>query len=54
MDRARRLWADLAKLGIQEAQVMEELEREGVDRFAESYQAAVDTIEAKRAEAAAR
>ena len=54
MDRAQRVWADLAELGIQEAQVMEELEREGVDRFAESYQAAVDTIEAKRAEAAAR
>lgn len=54
MDRAQRLWADLAELGIQEAQVMEELEREGVNRFAESYQAAVDTIEAKRAEVAAR
>jgi transaldolase len=51
MDRARRLWGDLAELGIHEAQVMDELEREGVQRFAESYQGAVETIEAKRSEA---
>lgn len=51
MDRARRLWSDLAELGIEEARVMDELEREGVDRFADSYQGAVDTIETKRAEA---
>jgi transaldolase len=50
MDRARRLWSDLAELGIHEAQVMDELEREGVQRFAESYQGAVETIEAKRSE----
>jgi transaldolase len=52
MDRAHRLWSDLAELGIEEAQVMYELEREGVDRFADSYQGAVETIEAKRGEAA--
>jgi transaldolase len=51
MGRAHRLWSDLAELGIQEAQVMLELEREGVERFADSYHAAVDAIEAKRAEA---
>jgi len=50
MDRVRRLWSDLAELGIHEAQVMDELEREGVQRFAESYQGAVETIEAKRSE----
>jgi transaldolase len=50
MDRAKRLWGDLAELGIYEAQVMDELEREGVRRFAESYQGAVETIEAKRRE----
>ncbi len=50
MDRARRLWSDLAELGIHEAQVMDELEREGVQRFAESYQGAVETIAAKRSE----
>ncbi|HZD37268.1 MAG TPA: transaldolase [Actinomycetes bacterium] len=51
VDRAHRLWSDLAELGIQEAQVMHELEREGVDRFADSYHGAVRTIESKRAEA---
>jgi transaldolase len=51
LDRARRLWSDLGALGIAEAQVMDELEREGVEKFAESYQGAVDTIEAKRGEA---
>jgi transaldolase len=51
MDRARSLWSDLGELGIQEAQVMQELEDEGVERFAESYQGAVETIEAKRSEA---
>jgi hypothetical protein len=30
---------------------MHELEREGVDRFADSYRGAVETIETKRAEA---
>jgi transaldolase len=50
MDRARRLWSDLAALGIHEEQVMDELERDGVQRFAESYQGAVETIEAKRSE----
>jgi transaldolase len=50
MDRARRLWSDLAELGLHEAQVMDELEREGVRRFAESYQGAVETIAAKRSE----
>ncbi len=49
MDRAHRLWTDLAELGIHEARVMDELEREGVDRFADSYRGAVETIEAKRA-----
>jgi transaldolase len=51
MDRAHRLWSDLAELGIQEAQVMDELEREGVERFADSYQGIIETIETKRAEA---
>ncbi len=50
-DRAHRLWSDLAELGIEEAQVMRELEAEGVDRFADSYRGAVSTIEAKRARA---
>ena len=52
MERAHRLWSDLGELGIEEADVMRELEDEGVERFADSYNGAVDTIEAKRAEVA--
>ena len=42
-----RLWADLASLGIGEDDVGHRLEREGVEKFADSYNGAVDTIEAK-------
>jgi transaldolase len=49
MDRAHRLWPELAELGIDEADVGWRLEREGVEKFADSYNAAVDTIGAKRA-----
>jgi transaldolase len=52
MARAHRLWSDLAELGIEETDVMRELEDEGVERFADSYNGAVETIEAKRAEVA--
>ncbi|HYN17696.1 MAG TPA: transaldolase family protein, partial [Actinomycetes bacterium] len=48
MDRARRLWSDLASLGIDEDDVGDRLEREGVEKFADSYNGAVETIEAKR------
>ena len=51
VDRARRLWSDLIRVGIDEEEVGEQLETEGVDKFAASYQAMLDTIEAKRAEA---
>jgi transaldolase len=51
LERAHRLWIDLGKLGIEEPVVMHELEVEGVDRFADSYNGAVDTIERKRVEA---
>jgi transaldolase len=51
MDRAHRLWSDLEPMGIHEDQVMLELEEEGVQRFAESYRGAVETIETKRARA---
>jgi transaldolase len=49
MDRAHRLWSDLADLGIDEADVGWRLEREGVEKFADSYNGAVDTIRAKAA-----
>jgi transaldolase len=51
LDRAWRLWSDLIRVGIDEEEVGEQLETEGVDKFAASYQAMLDTIEAKRAKA---
>jgi transaldolase len=48
MERAHRLWSDLAALGIDEDDIGDRLEREGVEKFADSYNGAVDTIEAKR------
>ena len=52
LDRARRLWSELIRVGIDEEEVGEQLEAEGVDKFAASYQAMLDTIETKRAAAA--
>jgi transaldolase len=52
LDRARRLWSELIRVGIDEEEVGEQLEEEGVDKFAASYQTMLDTIETKRAEAA--
>jgi transaldolase len=49
LERAHALWSDLAELGIDEAKVGEELETEGVEKFAESYLAVLDTVERKRA-----
>jgi transaldolase len=54
LDRARRLWSELIRVGIDEEEVGEQLETEGVDKFAASYQAMLDTIETKRAAAAQR
>jgi transaldolase len=48
MERARSLWADLARLGIDEAEVGRELEVEGVQKFADSYNQAVETVARKR------
>jgi len=49
LDRADALWSDLAALGIDEATGVGEHDKEGVRKFAENYQAALDTVEAKRA-----
>jgi transaldolase len=54
LDRARRLWSDLIRVGIDEEEVGEQLEEEGVEKFAASYQAMLDTIEIKRTQAARR
>ena len=42
--RAGRLWEDLGSLGIAEEAVADQLEREGVDKFAGSYREALDTV----------
>jgi transaldolase len=52
LERAHALWPELAQLGIQEDQVGEELEVDGVKKFADSYNAVLDTVERKRTEAA--
>jgi transaldolase len=52
LDRAQRLWSDLIRVGIDEEEVGEQLEQEGVEKFAASYQAMLDTIETKRTQAA--
>jgi transaldolase len=51
LERAHALWPELAALGIEEDQVGEELEADGVKKFADSYNAVLDTVERKRAEA---
>jgi transaldolase len=47
MDRAHRLWSDLRALGIDEDDIGDRLEREGVEKFEDSYNGAVDTIQDK-------
>jgi transaldolase len=54
LDRARRLWSELIRVGIDEEEVGEQLETEGVAKFAASYQAMLDTLETKRTQAAQR
>jgi transaldolase len=46
--RAERLWSDLAELGIDEEQVGQQLEDEGVEKFAASERSVLDTVEAAR------
>ena len=47
MDRAHRLWSDLAALGIDEDDVGDRLDREGVEKFTDSYNGAVEAIRDK-------
>ena len=53
-ERAARLWDELASFGIHEQAVTDELERDGLDRFASSYRAALDAVAAKAAATAGR
>ena len=47
LDRARRLWSDLIRVGIDEEEVGEQLEA-GRRKLAVSYQQVRDTIQANR------
>jgi transaldolase len=47
LDRAHRLWEELASLGIDEDDIGDRLEREGVEKFLDSYNGAVETIARK-------
>jgi transaldolase len=49
VDDARALLAELAEAGVDYDDVVETLEREGVEKFADSFKQLLDGIEAKRA-----
>jgi transaldolase len=53
LERAHRLWSDLIRVGIDEEEVGEQLEAEGIQKFADSYQNVLATIEVKRREVGA-
>ncbi|HJR53820.1 MAG TPA: transaldolase [Gemmatimonadota bacterium] len=48
LEGARRRLADLGELGIDFQDVLEELEKEGVEKFSKSYHELLDTIEEKQ------
>src|ERR687886_344794 len=50
LDEARRLFDELAAVGVDYDDVVETLEREGVQKFADSFKELLDGVEAKRGE----
>jgi transaldolase len=50
VDEARRVFAQLSQLGISMEKVADELEADGVQKFADSYSDLLKTIEQKRSE----
>ena len=48
IDEARKVFRDLAAAGVGYAEVSETLEREGVEKFADSFRELIEGIEAKR------
>jgi transaldolase len=50
LDEARRLFDDLAEAGVDYDDVVQTLEREGVQKFADSFKELLDGVEAKRGE----
>ena len=53
VDEAHKLFADLAKAGVDYDDVTETLELEGVQKFADSFTELLDGVRAKRGELAA-
>ncbi len=53
LDEARRLFDDLRDAGVDYDDVVETLEREGVQKFADSFEELQEGIRAKRSELAA-
>jgi transaldolase len=54
LDAARKVFADLKEAGVDMDDVGKTLEREGVEKFADSYQALLDDVKQKRDSMAAR
>ncbi len=50
LDAAHEIWAGLANVGIDMAEVAEQLEREGVDAFMKSFDELIDVLRAKATE----
>jgi transaldolase len=50
LDEARKLFDDLAEAGVDYDDVVETLEREGVQKFAASFKELLDGVESKRGE----
>jgi transaldolase len=48
LDEAREVFSKAEELGIDVSRAMQELQDEGVDRFAESFEALIAAIEEKR------
>lgn len=47
-ERAHTVWSELAELGISEEQIGDHLEREGLEKFSDSYRAVVESVDRKR------
>ncbi len=50
LDAARRVFEELAEVGVDYDDVSETLEREGVQKFSDSFRELLDGVRAKRAE----
>jgi transaldolase len=53
LDEARRVFEELGRVGVDYDDVTATLEREGVEKFAQSFEELLDGVRAKRGELAA-